>query len=137
MPVCAWKIKDAYKIKGSKSGPLNSLQTLTLFEGVFHISTGWSVAHSPIDIRSVFLPLRSDHPFLVLPLLLLQLLLLLLMLLLLLILLRLLQLLLFNISSESIEIVQEYTYLGTRLTPTGNIYTCTRTLKRRGPSRVF
>ena len=26
----------------------------------------------------------------------------------------------FNIGSESIEIVQEYTYLGTRLTPTGN-----------------
>ena len=68
MPVYAWKIKVAYKIKGSKSGHLNSLQTLTLFEGIPHISTGWSVAHSPIDIRSVFLPLRSDHP---LPLLLL------------------------------------------------------------------
>ena len=26
----------------------------------------------------------------------------------------------FNISTESIEIAQEYTYLGTRLTPTGN-----------------
>ena len=26
----------------------------------------------------------------------------------------------FNIGTESIEIVQEYTYLGTRLTPTGN-----------------
>ena len=26
----------------------------------------------------------------------------------------------FNIGTEPIEIVQEYTYLGTRLTPTGN-----------------
>ena len=43
----------------------------------------------------------------------------------------------FNIGSESIEIVQEYTYLGTRLTPTEKLYTCTRTLKRKGPSRVF
>ena len=43
----------------------------------------------------------------------------------------------FNTGSESIEIVQEYTYLGTRLTPTGKLYTCTRTLKRKGPSRVF
>ena len=29
MPVYAWKIKAAYKITGSKSGHLNSLQTLT------------------------------------------------------------------------------------------------------------
>ena len=27
----------------------------------------------------------------------------------------------FNIGTESIKIVQEYTYLGTRLTPTGNL----------------
>ena len=70
MPVYAWKMKVAYKIKGSKSGHLNSLQTLTLFEGIFHISTGWSVAHSPIDIRSVFFSLRSDHALLLLLLLL-------------------------------------------------------------------
>ena len=54
MPVYAWKIKVAYKIKGSKSGHLNSLQTLTLFKGIFHIHTGWSVAQSPIDIRFLF-----------------------------------------------------------------------------------
>ena len=40
----------------------------------------------------------------------------------------------FNIGSESIEIVQGYTYLGTRLTPTGNF---TLALERKGPSRVF
>ena len=28
----------------------------------------------------------------------------------------------FNIGTEPIEIVQEYTYLGTRLTPTGNFW---------------
>ena len=45
----------------------------------------------------------------------------------------------FNKGSQSIEIVQEYTYLGTRLTSTyGKLYTRTRTLKREGPaSSVF
>ena len=41
----------------------------------------------------------------------------------------------FNIGTEPIEIVQEYTYLGTRLTPTGN-YSCSRTLERKSPARL-
>ena len=31
----------------------------------------------------------------------------------------------FKIGSESIEIVKEYTYLGTRITPTGNLHSNT------------
>ena len=37
----------------------------------------------------------------------------------------------FNIGSESIEIVQEYTYLGTRLTPTGNFTLALEHLKEK------
>ena len=37
----------------------------------------------------------------------------------------------FNISTESIEIVQEYTYLGTRLTPTGNFTLTLEHLKEK------
>ena len=36
-----------------------------------------------------------------------------------------------NIGSESIEIVQEYTYLGTRLTPTGNFTLALEHLKEK------
>ena len=38
----------------------------------------------------------------------------------------------FNIGTESIEIVQEYTYLGTRLTPTGNFTLALEHLKEKG-----
>ena len=37
----------------------------------------------------------------------------------------------FNIGTESIEIVQEYTYLGTRLTPTGNFTLALEHLKEK------
>ena len=37
----------------------------------------------------------------------------------------------FNIGSESIEIVQEYSYLGTRLTPTGNFTLALEHLKEK------
>ena len=37
----------------------------------------------------------------------------------------------FNIGSESIEIVQEYTYLGTRLTSTGNFTLALEHLKEK------
>ena len=37
----------------------------------------------------------------------------------------------FNIGSESIEIIQEYTYLGTRLTPTGNLTLALEHLKEK------
>ena len=37
----------------------------------------------------------------------------------------------FNIGSESIEIVKEYTYLGTRLTPTGNFTLALEHLKEK------
>ena len=37
----------------------------------------------------------------------------------------------FNIGTEPIEIVQEYTYLGTRLTPTGNFTLAVEHLKEK------
>ena len=37
----------------------------------------------------------------------------------------------FNIGTESIEIVQEYTYLGIRLTPTGNFTLALERKKKR------
>ena len=37
----------------------------------------------------------------------------------------------FNIGTESIEIVKEYTYLGTRLTPTGNFTLALEHLKEK------
>ena len=37
----------------------------------------------------------------------------------------------FNIGTESIEIAQEYTYLGTRLTPTGNFTLALEHLKEK------
>ena len=43
----------------------------------------------------------------------------------------------FNIGSESIEIVQEYTYLGTRLTPTGNFTLALELLKERPFTRFL
>ena len=43
----------------------------------------------------------------------------------------------FNIGTESIEIAQENTYLGTRLTPTGNFTLCTRTLKRKSDACFY
>ena len=43
----------------------------------------------------------------------------------------------FNIGSESIEIVQEYAYLGTRLTPTGNFTLALEHLKEKAPFLVF
>ena len=43
----------------------------------------------------------------------------------------------FNIGSESIEIVKEYTYLGTRFTPTGNFTLALEHLKEKAPFLVF
>ena len=43
----------------------------------------------------------------------------------------------FNIGTEPIEIVQEYTYLGTRLTPTGNFTLAVEHLKEKALHAFF
>ena len=43
----------------------------------------------------------------------------------------------FSINNQSIEVVQEYTYLGVKITTSGNFYLCQKTLAEKGLNALY